>query len=85
MCNFYFQADVLAQTHISYPAKELLQLIHSHLLSQGLWLFSKFFFPGSGKNAISFLKLHEMLVVQAMPRLLSRTLEELDVFNRRSS
>lgn len=30
------KADVVAQTHISYPAKELLQLLHSHLLSQGL-------------------------------------------------
>ncbi|XP_015778205.1 PREDICTED: protein VPRBP-like isoform X2 [Acropora digitifera] len=29
-------ADVVAQTHISYPGKELLQLIHSHLLSEGL-------------------------------------------------
>ena len=31
----YFQADVVAQTHISYPSKELLQLIHSHLTAQG--------------------------------------------------
>ncbi|XP_067023771.1 DDB1- and CUL4-associated factor 1-like [Acropora muricata] len=30
------KADVVAQTHISYPDKELLQLIHSHLLSKGL-------------------------------------------------
>jgi len=30
------KADVVAQTHISYPAKELLQLIHSHLAAQGL-------------------------------------------------
>lgn len=30
------KADVVAQTHISYPAKELLQLVHSHLTTQGL-------------------------------------------------
>jgi len=30
------KADVVAQTHISYPAKELLQLVHSHLTAQGL-------------------------------------------------
>ena len=29
-------ADVVAQTRISYPAKELLQLVHSHLTTQGL-------------------------------------------------
>lgn len=33
--SYYFQADVVAQTHISYPSKELLQLIHSHLTAQG--------------------------------------------------
>ncbi|XP_044182519.1 DDB1- and CUL4-associated factor 1-like isoform X2 [Acropora millepora] len=30
------RANVVAQTHISYPEKELLQLIHTHLLSKGL-------------------------------------------------
>ena len=53
--DFHFQADVVAQTHISYPAKELLQLLHSHLLSQGLRFLSLFFFPGSGKNISSNL------------------------------
>ena len=29
---------MVAQTHISYPEKELLQLIHSHLVAQGLFI-----------------------------------------------
>ena len=32
---FHLQADVVAQTKIVYQEKELLQLIHEHLLSKG--------------------------------------------------
>lgn len=30
------QADVVAKTRITYPEKELLQLVYNHLLSKGL-------------------------------------------------
>jgi len=33
--SFTVQADIVAQTHIVYHEKELLQLIHDHLIKEG--------------------------------------------------
>lgn len=40
--GFYcvFQADIVAQSRITFQEKELLQLIHSHLQSKGSLYFS---------------------------------------------
>lgn len=35
-----FQADIVAQSRITFQEKELLQLIHSHLQSKGSLYFS---------------------------------------------
>jgi len=35
---FFPQADIVAQTRIVYHEKELLQLIHDHLLKEGMFL-----------------------------------------------
>jgi len=37
---FYVKADIVAQTRIVYHEKELLQLIHEHLLKEGKFVFS---------------------------------------------
>lgn len=43
--SFYcvFQADIVAQSRITFQEKELLQLIHSHLQSKGSLHFSIYF------------------------------------------